>query len=65
MNNLGMVPRVSRPLNNHEGYILFTCFLKRKKKKKKKKSNKIPTNTPVKVLVGILFDFSLIFHFVF
>ena len=64
MNNLGMVPRVSRPLNNHEGYILFTCFLKRKKKKKKK-SNKIPTNTPVKVLVGILFDFSLIFHFVF
>ena len=62
MNNLGMVPRVSRPLNNHEGYILFTCFLKRKKKKK---SNKIPTNTPVKVLVGILFDFSLIFHFVF
>ena len=64
MNNLGMVPRVSRPLNNHEGYILFTCFLKRKKKKKKKK-NKIPTNTPVKVLVGILFDFSLIFHFVF
>ena len=64
MNNLGMVPRVSRPLNNHEGYILFTCFLKRKKKKKKK-SNKIPNNKPVKVLVGILFDFSLIFHFVF
>ena len=48
MKKFGMLIRVSCSLNNHQAYLLFTCFLK--SKKKKKKLNKIPTNMPVKTL---------------